>query len=306
MKTHIKKRLLLLTTFLFLFLIKGIIAFAEIPENEELLQAQALLSQSYEKTTIIKSEHELIRNLIIKNKITTFQLKEHLIMLSNQLEPELKLKGYSTTQIYEIKKYNANIDPMEFIAASSEAKLVFQFGLGGSDNTRKRVRIAYDIKWTSPPFFCFTDSYGIGWVAADANSHELATRIISATGVGSIYSIDGSKFIGNRNVTIDSNTAGVVRGTIAIGSASGNYVKHMGGLIIVETQSGSYNMDTLQLFVAYAHTIPSIHIDGGVTIQFKKVGPTISFYPTLKQDMLIQGNATFKYSAQWIKTLYHY
>ena len=55
-------------------------------------------------------------------------------------------------------------------------------------------------------------------------------------------------------------------------SSMRNYVKRIGGMIMVETQAGSYNLETIRIFVAYAHSYFFIEVGAGVAIDFEKVG----------------------------------
>lgn len=57
-------------------------------------------------------------------------------------------------------------------------------------------------------------------------------------------------------------------------------------------------MQTIQIFVGCAHTVPSIDITAEVTIGYKRLSGAISFIPTGKQDLLLEGSYTFKYNSQ--------
>ena len=65
--------------------------------------------------------------------------------------------------------------------ARSSATVKFLYGLAGS-GSRQKVTIAYDIKWSERPIYVGIDSFGIGWIAADSSSHQLATKTASAVG----------------------------------------------------------------------------------------------------------------------------
>ena len=45
-----------------------------------------------------------------------------------------------------------------------------------------------------------------------------------------------------------------------------NYGKHISGITEVSTQSDSYNMDTIQVFVAYAHTTMTVDISWDISL----------------------------------------
>ena len=46
-----------------------------------------------------------------------------------------------------------------------------------------------------------------------------------------------------------------------------NYGKHISGITEVSTQSDSYNMDTIQVFVAYAHTTMTVDISWDISLE---------------------------------------
>lgn len=63
----------------------------------------------------------------------------------------------------------------------SNATVRFLYGLAGNEGTRA-VTIAYDIKWSERPILAYTDSFGIGWIAANENSIEVVTKVDDVTG----------------------------------------------------------------------------------------------------------------------------
>lgn len=65
---------------------------------------------------------------------------------------------------------------------------------------------------------------------------------------------------------------------------------------MVETQAGSYNLETIRIFVAYAHSYLFIETSVGVAIDFEKVGLSITFSPKKTQEMMVRDNHTFRYS----------
>lgn len=260
--------------------------------NEKISQ---MLNESDSKAIVSASEDEILSQMVNNGEVSKSQLRKKLKALSTISRKELNNQGYSDKQIAEIKSYNGTDDPILYVkSSSSKAKVSITYGLAGSDNTKKRVRVAYDIKWSKCPILTLTDSYGIGWIGADKKSHEVMTKIISANGTGSVYTVKG-KYVGTRKATIDKNGAGVVRGKIAIGSAGGNYVKRIGGTIIVNTQSNSKNMQTIQLFVGYVHTYIKI---SSFSIGFSKSSGSISFSATKANKLLVSGSHTFNYNSQ--------
>ena len=76
-----------------------------------------------------------------------------------------------------------------------------------------------------------------------------------------------------------------------------NYGKHISGITEVSTQSDSYNMDTIQVFVAYAHTTMTVDISWDISLGVDIADSSISFSlsPDVSQEMMAEGNHTFHY-----------
>lgn len=272
---------------------------------EAVNNATELLDSLSNTQTVVACEDEVLGEMLDDKLITREDLNAELFDMSNDSVKELRKEGYSDSQIEVIKNYDGESDALQYISDSKAASptlnptLTFRYGLAGSDNTQKRVRIAYDIKWSSCPFFTFTDCFGIGWIAADKNSRELVTKTTSVVGESQIYTVDGLILKGTRKIKMDTETNGIVTAKPVIGSVEGGgYAKHMGGVIYVQTQLGSYNMKTIQIFVAYGHTVPSLTVAPSVSITFKKVSNSISFSVGSSQEMLIKSHSTFAYNSQ--------
>lgn len=61
-------------------------------------------------------------------------------------------------------------------------------------------------------------------------------------------------------------------------------------------------METIQIFVAYAHSTVSVTFSADVALQWKQVGMSINFTPQKKTTIIARGNATFKYNGQGYQT----
>lgn len=92
----------------------------------------------------------------------------------------------------------------------------------------------------------------------------------------------------------------VIIGNPILGSADGNYGKHISGVTEISTQSGSYNIDTIQLFVAYGHTLMTFSFDWQVSLDFEISDIGISFGPSLDvtQEIMAQDKHTFSYDSE--------
>lgn len=84
---------------------------------------------------------------------------------------------------------------------------------------------------------------------------------------------------------MDKSANNVVIGNPILGSANGNYGKHISGVTQVSTQSGSYNMETIHIFVTYGHTTITLKPNVDVSLAYKKVDGIITFEPRVTQSM---------------------
>ena len=172
-------------------------------------------------------------------------------------------------------------------------------------NDHFQATIAYDIKWSERPIYVGIDSFGIGWIAADSSSHQLATKTASAVGeVSYCYASTGNSAGLSSSVDMDTSQSGGVVGTPVIinHQNTSTYGKHISGTVGVGTQSNSSNMETIQIFVAYAHSTVSVTFSADVALQWKQVGMSINFTPQKKTTIIARGNATFKYNGQGYQT----
>lgn len=267
-----------------------------------LAQVSEMLDEFTTTQTVVVSEKSMVEQMLVNNEITRAELDEKLTTLSEQTETALQDMGYNEKQISVIKAYSQGEDAFNHVFSpetrASGATLRFRYGLAGA-NTKKAITIVYDMLWSECPFFTFTDSFGIGWIAADADSHEVVTKTDST--MAQVYYYDSATEENAhlyRNVEMDKSENGVVVGVPIIGSAGGNYGKHIGGVTEISTQSDSYNIQTIHLFVSYAHTTIAVTLDWAVALEWKKVSGAISFLPHPRQKIIVQGDHTFKYNSQ--------
>lgn len=266
-------------------------------------EAEHMLNSLRNTTSVIATEREMVTDMLANNDITRQELNQRLANLSQESEEDLRQDGYNTSQIEVIKSYNENEDAYNHVfgsntrAARADATVEIRYGLAGS-NTQRDIGIAYSITWSACPFFTFTDSYGIGWIAADSSSYEIMTKTNSASGQVQYYTVSGSNANLYRDISMNTSSNSIVTGNPILGSAEGNYGKRMGGYISLSTQSGSSNISTIQVYVAYAHTTIKPSLSASVTIGWKKVTGAISFSAKSSQSLLAQGHHTFKYSDQ--------
>lgn len=263
---------------------------------------------SYEKNCT----KELIEEMLSSGELTPQDLKQHLLELAEQPSSVLVERGFSESQIAIIEEYDGIEDAFDYLYAPNErtgiarssATVKFLYGLAGS-GSRQKVTIAYDIKWSERPIYVGIDSFGIGWIAADSSSHQLATKTASAVGeVSYCYASTGNSAGLSSSVDMDTSQSGGVVGTPVIinHQNTSTYGKHISGTVGVGTQSNSSNMETIQIFVAYAHSTVSVTFSADVALQWKQVGMSINFTPQKKTTIIARGNATFKYNGQGYQT----
>ena len=272
--------------------------------SEVITEVSALLENNPTKQTIVVSEQQLIDQMLKDAVITREDLNIEMNELADKPKEELQQIGYNEQQIEIISSYECGEDAYNHIFSAenvtrSNADLVFSYGLAGQ-NTKRDITIAYDIRWTACPFWTFTDSFGIGWIAADSQSHEVITKIDSSEATVQYYTPSGENAHLYRDIEMNDFSNCVVIGNFLLGSAQGNYGQRIGGTTKISSQSGSYNIDTIQIFVAYGHTTLSIGIDLDVSLSFDLSESGISFGPSVEvnQEIMAQGHHTFKYNAQ--------
>lgn len=274
------------------------------PISEEVSE---FLDNSQTTQTMVISEREIIDNMIAEGVITREDLNENLEELASQSESALRDSGYNEKQISAIMSYEEGEDAYNHIynsgamtRSTADADVVFRYGLAGN-NTRRQVTIAYDMNWTECPFWTFTDSFGVGWVAADKDSGYLATKIDSSIASVDYFTVDGENAGLYRDIEMDTFSNRAVIGNPILGSANGNYGKHISGITEVSTQSNSYNLETIQVFVAYAHTMFTFDISWeiGLGVEITDTAIVFSISPDVKQEMMAKGNHTFHYSDRY-------
>jgi hypothetical protein len=118
------------------------------------------------------------------------------------------------------------------------------------------------------------------------------------------YASTGNSAGLSSSVDMDTSQSGGVVGTPVIinHQNTSTYGKHISGTVGVGTQSNSSNMETIQIFVAYAHSTVSVTFSADVALQWKQVGMSINFTPQKKTTIIARGNATFKYNGQGYQT----
>lgn len=267
-------------------------------------QSSEVLDSLQNTRTIVIEEKDIIKKMLEDNTISREYLNKKMEILSHSSIQDLLKKGYNFQQIRQIKNYSIEQDAYEYLYSNitnykkDQPKVTFRYGLAGS-NTKKDITIAYDIKWSSCPLFTFTDNFGIGWIAADSNSYELVTKTNSTMAQINYYDPKTEKHSGTyRNVSMNKSTNGVVIGSPIMGNAEGNYGKHMGGITKISTQSNSYNIDTIHVFVTYAHTGIAIGLDWGIGLDWEKVSGIISFTAKPRQTVIAEGDYIFNYNSQ--------
>lgn len=280
-------------------------------------QVEELLEGNMTKQTIEVSERELVERMLEVGTITREELNADLLSQANESTQTLRQRGYSDSQIQIIKGYEEGEDAFDYIydgsaqtrAVSAGATLTFDYGLtgaveGGTGNTKRKVGIAYEMNWSSCPFWTFTDSFGIGWIAADEDSYPLAMKVDSTMAVVDYYTTSGEYANLYRDVEMDKVSNCIVIGNPILGSADGNYGKRISGVTYTSTQSDSYNIDTVQVFVAYGHTIVTIGVGLDVSLGWALNDSTITFAPSVEvnQQLLVKDDHTFWYNSSDVIT----
>lgn len=85
---------------------------------------------------------------------------------------------------------------------------------------------------------------------------------------------------------MDTSQSGGVVGTPVIinHQNTSTYGKHISGTVGVGTQSNSSNMETIQIFVAYAHSTVSVTFSADVALQWKPSWNVDKLYSSKKDN----------------------
>lgn len=229
--------------------------------------------------TVVVSEMDMIDNSV-KNGVDKEVYREMLVNLKNKQSTKLTMLGFDDSKASVVKMYDETADPVEFIRANAlaTASLTVKYGLAGSDINKRTTRIAYETIWSSSPHFMMTDQVVIGWVMADKDSFTVNSKVDSYDTFVSYHYIlnDKNWRTDTPNTNCDINYLAT---NFGMGSSpdTTDYAKKTSGRIELSTQSGSYNMETIQICIAYGHMTVAISPDFSISIDKNPISIGIKF-----------------------------
>lgn len=283
-------------------------AVEESSEADLLQSVSDFLDNSPTTQTIEVTEGEMVAQMLEDHEISRADLNNELLTLSLLPKKELEDMGYGEEQVNVIKKYNEGEDAFTHLygsrsTAATNATLRFRYGVAGTTNTKKTVQIAYDMSWSQRPVSTYADAFFVGWTAADSTSNPVVTKIDSASASVDYHTNDGN-YPTSESLDLEIYPNYLI-GKPLIGPNYVRYAYHISGLAMVTSQSESYNMASLTVYIRYAHTVKSLSVDSvGFSID---TGGGASFSISLKneekQEMIVQGYTPYMYSdynAGWI------
>ena len=213
-----------------------------------------MLALEEDITTITVSERQMVEKLLESGEITEMMLREAVRDLQTKTTAELQAAGYSNMQIERIQGIDVHGTSVEQLLSSSSAYVTFQYGLITGLSDRNSVTIAYDIMWSECPLWTITDSFGVGWIAMNVDSLHVITDIDTVHAVVEYYTTDDEQTAYYRECEITEGGGCVIVAEFLLGSAMGNYGKHISGYLETSTANNSNNMYTMDIYVAYGHT----------------------------------------------------
>lgn len=247
--------------------------------------------------TVTVSEMDMIDNHVRKGGDVTVY-RDRLLELQGMTTDDLHLMGMSDEEVKAVKNYDGISNPVEYIRVNqlASATITAEFGLAGSDISRKSTRIVCQTVWSEMPFFTFKDQVGITWLMADKNSKPLLAKIDSAESTVSYFKVSNDAFTRSVNVTGDKDYRYyVTKYKISSDAPISEYAKKTLSIVEISTQSGSSNMETIQVGIYYGHSTivlePSFSISPGTEAPF---GVSISFSKGV--DQLIKKFHTFNWN----------
>lgn len=227
--------------------------------------------------------------MLKNNELTKEDLNDRLTELSSLPGESLQEMGYNEEQISIIKSYEEGEDAFTHLyggrSIDAGATLTFRYGIAGTDNTKKTVCIAYESIWSGLPMATYTDSFAIAWTAADASSHSIETKIDEESTIIGYYPVTG----GNKHTT-ETIVPEVTHNSLAanIPMLSGvQYAKGFNGLISVSTQSESYNMQSIQVYFAYAQMYKKWELGDSIGISVVPAGVSFNLVHATHQRWII-------------------
>lgn len=271
--------------------------------------AEKLLNKSTQKQAVIVTEKEYMEQMMEVDPTAREKFNSRAAELSTQSTGSLLNMGYSMNQARSIHNYKEGEDAFNYFfgpqSTYASAKLTMLFGLAGSDNTKKTVKIAFDTTWSSPPLYLYRDSIAIGWILADSMSKEIMAKIDNYDVGIQYYSRSTEKQTSSADINIEHQKNFGISGEVPMTTSISDYAKKTGGVITVSTQSNSYNISTVQIFAAYGQTTVRISVDTSVSINLLGGGGTVNFQPkaTVEQTLIIDSAATFDYDSQEYETV---
>lgn len=277
--------------------------------NDENFDIEEFLNNSDTTQVIVSSEKQMLLQALDAGVLTREELNEELYKMANMSISELEKDGYTLENIDIIKSYCDGDDAFTHVYGDNttraiDAELTFRYGLKENDSQRS-VTIVYEIKWDDYPFWQFDDSYGIGWIAADKNSMPLATKIDKTEQKVEYYTCADETYIWDGYVETKTTSGRALVGVFDMSGPApaytpSNYGKIIQGTIKVSTQSNSNNIETIQIFVDYQHTIVSASFSWDVALTPNISDIAVSFTPSVSvnQIEMANGSHTFQYNSR--------
>ncbi len=201
-------------------------------------------------------------------EMRNYDYNADLLKLKKHDSRKLKAMGYSSEQIERIQEYNGLDNAIEYAStynlSNAELKGTHWITIINEGNT---VAIKYRFIWTQAPIFCHTDSVALAWVGCDRNSHEVVMEVDGEKHTVYHHDMSSDSFVKTTkaNVLKELDTREIKFQMQSSQEAAEYYTKKVEGEVRIKTLANSYNLEQVMVRAAYGHTVLG-KIPGSISI----------------------------------------
>jgi len=234
----------------------------------------------YLKTMLTLTDEELSSRGFTASQIEEMREYDYnadLMKLKKRDLKELQAMGYSLEQIEKIQEYNGQDNAVEYISTYKLSNAT----LNGvhwvkSIKDANTVAIKYRFTWNQAPIFCATDSIALAWVGCDRGSYELLVEVIKENHTVYHHDMSSNKLLkkAKPDVSGDFNTRTIEFQMQSSQGEAEYYTKKIEGEIRIRTLANSYNLEQVLVRAAYGHTVLGTK-PGSISVSTDGISPSI-------------------------------
>ena len=245
-------------------------------------------------------------------EIRNYNYSDDILALQAFTRDELGEMGYDENQIEGIYGYDGEEDALQYATTFglSSARLTVTFHVMPVDPQRS-VQISFSAQWSSQPIFTHSDYIAIAWIACDADSHPLVTKVFLESynveycevKFGNRYKYGDVEFKEKepnyRVLKVEMLLEEGPDNWILNGPKDMYYATKISGKIFVKTAADSYNMNNIIVRVGYAHTVVTGIVEPSIEVG-ESIGLSLNFSFDWKTQELYNEEKNYKYDGSII------